>query len=462
VESDAIAFRVNFEASVPPASRLYWRALVLGNYDGRTWRELQGRTQRRLSQQPARPADGTEVVHYSTLQEPIGRPWIYVLDLPSSYPTLAGRDGGRGVQLSGPMTFAAEGAMNERIRVRGEATLTGTLAPQESSLSLNDWLALPVASNPRTIDFAHEMHMRSLTPEQAVAEVLAMFRAQPFRYTLKPPALGKHAVDEFLFDTRAGFCEHYASSFVVLMRALAIPARVVTGYQGGEINGVDGWLEVRQRDAHAWSEVWLGPDRGWVRVDPTAAVAPDRVERGIDRALPESLGFGIAGIRIASTNPLSKLAHWARDRIDAVENKWNLWVLQYNNQAQVQLLQHLGLHEPNWRNLILILLTALAAGSGIVALILFWQRVPTDPALAAMASFDHKLTRVGLARHSGEGPVAWMTRMQRELDPEPAARAARIIQAWVELRYRAPAQGITAPTRSSLANLRKMIRQFSV
>jgi transglutaminase-like putative cysteine protease len=462
VESNSIAFRARFDGAVPPSSQLYWRALVLGNYDGRTWRELRGRAPRRLQQQFAKAVEGSEVLRYTLTQEPIGRPWIYVLDLPTDYPSLLAGDANRGVQLTGPMTFSAEGALRDRVQIRGESILGSSLAPPESVLSLQDWLDLPPGLNPRTMDLAAAIQGKSDDPAQHVADVLAMFHLQPFRYTLKPPSLGKHAIDEFLFDSRAGFCEHYAAAFVVLMRAVGVPARVVTGYQGGEVNSVDGWLEVRQRDAHAWTEVWLGPPRGWVRVDPTAAVAPERVERGFSRALPDAAGFGLGGLNFNGANPLVKLAHWMRDRVDAVENKWNLWVLQYNTDTQIKLLKRIGLEEPNWRNLILIMMGALAVGSSIVSVVLLWRREPREPALVVLDRFDRKLAGAGLGKRTGEGPLAWQTRLRRELSPGAAAHAGRILEAWIQLRYRQHRAGPTVNTSPDLAELNRWIKRFHV
>ena len=193
---------------------------------------------------------------------------------------------------------------------------------------MRDWLALPTGFNPRTVDMASRWRAEAGTgpgaDERLVDRALAMFGAQPFRYTLQPPLLGRDSVDDFLFGTRAGFCEHYASAFAVLMRALGIPARIVTGYQGGERNPVDGYWLVRQADAHAWAEVWLA-GRGWVRVDPTAAVAPQRIESGLRLPLRGRRGRR----RPSAIDGAAPVAEPRRDR-----NAWNQWVLSYDRNRQ--------------------------------------------------------------------------------------------------------------------------------
>src|SRR5690606_25782031 len=146
----------------------------------------------------------------------------------------------------------------------------------------------PAGRHPRAVEMARSWRSQGLGDEEIVDRALRMFNEQEFYYTLQPPLAVDDAIDQFLFETRQGFCEHYAAAFTVLMRAAGIPARVVTGYQGGTLNPVGGYVIVRQRDAHAWAEVWLG-EKGWVRVDPTAAVAPNRILGGIETALPDTV-----------------------------------------------------------------------------------------------------------------------------------------------------------------------------
>ena len=194
-----------------------------------------------------------------------------------------------------------------------------------------------------------------------------MFNRQDFYYTLTPPLLLEDNVDQFLFDTKQGFCEHYAASFVILMRAAGVPARVVTGYQGGEMNPVGNYMVVRQRDAHAWSEVWF-EDQGWVRIDPTAAVAPERIRDGIDNALPDS----IVEIPLGIQNEIA-LGIWRRFkyRIDALNNRWNQWVLGYDNNRQSLFLSKIGFGDMDWRGMTTSLFILVSAFLVIVAWMLF-------------------------------------------------------------------------------------------
>ncbi len=235
--------------------------------------------------------------------------------------------------------------------------------------------------------------------------VLTMFREQPFVYTLEPPKLADNAVDEFLFETRKGFCEHYASAFTVLMRAAGIPARVVTGYQGGELNPLRGYLLVRQSDAHAWSEVWID-GRGWVRVDPTAAVAPERIERGLIGSVGED--EPVPG-RFRQQSEL-----WFQVSIawDAANDFWNERVVRFNAQGQMQLLERLGIDEPDWRALGLGLTASLAAFFVALSLFLAWKyrEPPKDWPSRMHAEVARRLRRRGLTHDPAEGPIAFLDR----------------------------------------------------
>ena len=309
--SGAIAFRAAFQGKIPPNSQLYWRGPVLWHYDGRSWRMS--------SQQLDIPRETLrargEPTRYSVTLEPHNRNWLLMLDMPTTLPpdALLSRD----LQALSPKPV--------RTRMRYEAsshfayTLAENLGERERDLALQ----IPDDENPKSVALAKEWLSSGKSPESIVQTALSMFRQQAFVYTLSPPLLGQNPVDDFLFNTRRGFCEHYASSFVYLMRAAGVPARVVTGYQGGEVNPVGNYLIIRQSDAHAWAEVWLA-GRGWVRIDPTAAVSPQRIERGISSALPEGNALPMLA-RMDSTLLRKLYLNW-----DAINNGWNQWVLGYN------------------------------------------------------------------------------------------------------------------------------------
>src|SRR5487761_2262728 len=295
---------------------------------------------------------------------------------------------------------------------------------------------------------AQEWAAGGATGAAIAQKALNYFREQGFVYTLDPPLLGRDSVDEFLFGSKRGFCEHYASSFVFLMRAAGVPARVVTGYQGGEINPVDGYMIVRQSDAHAWAEIWLR-DRGWVRVDPTAAVSPLRVEAGVAAAVP-------------ATDPLPLMTrttlHWLLDlryNWDALANKWNQLVLGYNPERQREFLTRIGMSEPSWENMALTLFWGVG---GLLALLTAWllRRMRTiDTVQRLWLRFCAKLGRKGWPRAAHEGPADFVERTAARY-PAHAERIRAIGGRYIALRY-----GESADARM-LAELRLLVREFGV
>ena len=318
----------------------------------------------------------------------------------------------------------------------------------DSPDDLRQGLQLPAGFDPRARRLAQEWAADGADGAAIAQKALNYFREQGFVYTLDPPLLGRDSVDEFLFGSKRGFCEHYASSFVFLMRAAGVPARVVTGYQGGEINPVDGYMIVRQSDAHAWAEVWLR-GRGWVRVDPTAAVSPLRVESGVAAAVP-------------ATDPLPLMTrttlHWLLDlryNWDALANKWNQLVLGYNPERQRQFLSRIGMSEPSWENMALTLFWGV---SGLLALLTAWllRRMRTlDPVQRLWLRFCAKLGKSGCVRAAHEGPVDFVERTAARY-PAKAERIRAIGARYIALRY-----GESADSRM-LAELRLLVREFSV
>ena len=254
---------------------------------------------------------------------------------------------------------------------------------------------------------AADWRKRSPAASDIIASALAFFRAEKFYYSLTPPVLPGDTVDDFLFVTREGFCEHFASSFVVLMRAAGIPARVVTGYQGGEYNPVGDYMVVRQRDAHAWAEVYLG-ERGWVRVDPTAAVAPARVSLGFADASPR----GAPRTAFARDGLSGRFWTQMNDALDAVTYGWNQWVLGYTTQQQRGLFDALGFEDIDVGTLVIALTIALALMTVALAGML-WRasRGLRDPVSAAYGTFCAKLARIGLTRNATEAPLAYAARV---------------------------------------------------
>jgi protein-glutamine gamma-glutamyltransferase len=277
-----------------------------------------------------------------------------------------------------------------------------------------------------------------------VNTVLTRFRKQAYSYTLSPPALGRNSVDEFLYRTRAGFCEHYASSFVFLMRAAGVPARVVTGYQGGEINPVDGFLVVRQSDAHAWAEVWIAK-RGWVRVDPTAAVSPDRVERNLARALPPD---GVLGTLIDLGLSRNSWLNELQFQLSAINNGWNQWVLSYDPKRQTDMLNKVIAALSNWRYL-----AALASLLALAYLVHKRRlRAQTDPVDTLYFALCQQLAALGLVRAADEGPNAYALRLaDMPLAPHKKDAALRFLALYSAYKYAAQAaQRDLVPTLKKL------------
>lgn len=415
--SDAVAFRVQFQGVLPKPTQMYWRGPVLWYFDGMTWHtgiSFEGSA-------PTYSPGGTPVSYTVTL-EPHEKRWLFALDLPA--------------KLLPDSRFTADFQMLSRTpvrqRIRYEMTSHTTyrfgyegLTPLERRRALQ----LPDGYNWRARSLAENMRNAARDERDMMEQVLAMFRTQQFFYTLTPPLLGEHPVDDFLFNTRSGFCEHYASAFVFLMRAAGIPARIVTGYQGGELNPVGDYVIVRQSEAHAWAEVWF-PDEGWVRVDPTAAVSPLRVESGIAAAIPAS-----TSLPLLVRNDIEWLRQ-LRFTWDSLANSWNQWVLGYNPERQFWLLSRVGLDRATWQTLAFILAgtTALITLVFAYTMLRHLSRRARDPAAAAYERFCRKLARRGATREPFEGPVAFAARANA-LFPLQAAEIDRITSLYVKLRY---------------------------
>ena len=309
-------------------------------------------------------------------------------------------------------------------------------------------LRLPANLHARVQQLANQWRQASRHDPAVVERALRYFREQPFVYTLTPPGLDSDPTFEFLFQTRRGYCEHFASSFTVLMRASGIPARVVVGYQGGEVNPLGHHLTVRQSHAHAWSEVWLG-QQGWVRVDPTAMVAPERIEIG-----PEGLlEFSPTPFLIRNHTWLNRLWRTTRFGWDALHHTWNHWVLQYSTKRQAQLMSRLGFAKHTWQGLTVALVVLLSAMLGIFALHMLRHRQRRDGVVLAYQAFCTKLARRGLARQHSEGPVAFATRV-KQWRPELGPQVDVITGLYSALRYG------RLPHHTDRQRLRRSVRAF--
>ncbi|MFC5462446.1 transglutaminaseTgpA domain-containing protein [Massilia niabensis] len=436
--SGETAFRVRFDGPPPPQEQLYWRGPVLADYDGRTWTRVKAAagpapgsapTQFRL----ALSVSGKPVGYEVTLEpQPSGSRWLFALEMPRRLPGLDGNL----AQVSGEFELTAAFPVEARLRYRMDSFLSYRLQAPGVPGDAGQWLQLPGDSNPRALMAGLALRAEP-DPRKRVVAVLNSFRREHYVYTLNPPLLGRHAVDDFLYGSRAGFCEHFAGSFVFLMRAAGVPARVVTGYQGGDLNPIDGYVTVRQSDAHAWAEVWLA-GRGWVRVDPTAAVAPERVRRGLDEAIPPPAPFGLEGLgRLmrfdADSNPWLAQMRYAAG---ALNNGWNQWVLNYSPQRQRALADSLQSSLLDWR-----LPVALVAVATLLFLLrTLRRRQEIDPIDALYSALCARLARMGLARSADESPSVYAARIAaaaatKQLAPPVAAAAAEFLARYGAWRY---------------------------
>jgi hypothetical protein len=270
--------------------------------------------------------------------------------------------------------------------------------------------ALPPNFNPRTWRWAQALTQSHPDPAERVQAVLAQLRTGGYTYTLEPGVYGRDSADEFWFDRKLGFCEHIAAAFVIVMRASNIPARVVTGYQGGERNSLDGFWTVRQSDAHAWAEVWLS-GQGWVRVDPTGAVSPGRI--GTLQRLTTPRG-AVASALLGSVNP--QVAITLRAAWDAVNNSWNQWVLNYTQSRQLDLLKVLGFDAPSWEDLIYVLCGLVVVVSLAGALWSAWERQHQDPWHKLLAQVRQAMRNADLAIPAQSSPRQLMQVLQSQSD----------------------------------------------
>ncbi len=409
---ESIAMRVRFAGAVPQQSDLYFRGPVLSTFDGREWRPLRsGFPARMLAPADLRVA-GTPVKYEVTL-ESNNRPWLFVLDATPIKPNIAGMD----ATMTPELQWLADRPITDLTRYSAESYVDFRFGPQRQIASLQDFIDLPASFNPRTLQLAADMRRdpRYATAGGAVlvAAVLERLQSGGYTYTLEPGVFGQHTADEFWFDRKEGFCEHIAASFVILMRALDVPARVVTGYQGGERNAIDGFWTVRQSDAHAWAEVWMA-GRGWVRVDPTASVAPGRTGTFARLQAPQGvIASALTGaFGTVNVNLLANLrAAW-----DAVNNGWNQWVLNYSQASQLNLLKNIGFESPSWADLSYVLIGIVVGVSLLGAAWTLWERSRHDPWLRLLALAQERLAKAGMHIAPNSPPRRMAEQMSQQMD----------------------------------------------
>ncbi len=434
--SAALVFRASFEGPAPARSQLYWRSLTLDQFDGRRWSQS-GRSQ---SVQLAQWSKRGEPLAYSIVLEPSGRPWLPSLDVAET-----GQDE---VRLMSDFRLQRRRPVSQALLYAAQSWPEALRDPQLTDNIQHQALQLPARGNPEARQWAADLKRRYPQPDRLAEALLGWFAEQPFHYTLKPPTLGPDSIDDFLFTSRQGFCAHYAGAMVFVLRAAGIPARVVAGYQGGEFNPDGQYLTVRQFDAHAWVEYWQ-PGTGWRSVDPTAAVAPQRIEQGLEQALSADEAF-------LADSPMSALRYRHVPWINAVRLSWdNLnygwqrWVLGYQGQQQLQVLDRwfAGWQAPAF-------VAGLVLALALMALWIFkpWQR-ENDAQLRLFHAFERLLARHGLRRLPGEGAQAFGTRAMLAL-PQQAEAIGAFIAQFMALRYAADGTSLQG-LRRALKHLRR-------
>ncbi len=412
--SSEIAFRAAFAGPLPAPAQRYWRGPVLTEFDGESWRADHFAVAATPFYAPAGPS-----IDYSLTVEAHNRRWVLALDFPGANLGTLRYTSDYQLQSVQPL------AVRTRFNLRSYPQTSVGIAETDPVLAAAK--RLPDGFNPRSRALAARLAAGATSEEVVLQRVIEHLRDTRLTYTLRPPLLGRESVDDFLFETQQGFCEHFASAFTFLMRAAGVPARVVTGYQGGELNPVDGNLVVRQADAHAWAEVWLA-GQGWTRVDPTALSAPRRIEDGLAAALPDG-----ELLPLLLRPELTWLRH-LRYRWEAVSNAWNQRVLGYNPDRQREFLSRLGLARTDWS-----MLAGLLSGAMLtvfVSLLLWtgWRRRSRDPLERCWARFSTKLARCRLGRRAWEGPLDYGDRISAAL-PQHADGLRDIAASYARLRY---------------------------
>jgi len=429
--SAELAFRVSFENDAPTQDQLYWRGLVLDFFDGRTWRragsafqsyEMIERFQNRFSGERQ-----GEALRYDIILEPTQQSWIYALQLADFDASDILQDRYFTLHTDKPVTQRFRYKMRSYLNNETDINLAGVLRARALQLPEQE-------ANPDSHQLAQTLRAQSSGDLDYANRVMRYFREQPFYYTLTPPELGAASIDDFLFNSQQGFCEHYASSFVYLMRAAGVPARVVVGYQGGEVNPFEGYTMVYQYNAHAWAEIWL-EGQGWVRMDPTAAVAPERISLGVQAVLEGQSGFledsRFSMMRFRNTEWLNTL----RLRLDAMDYAWNRWVVSYDEDLQLQLLEAI-FGDKAKQALLYALGVSISLFFMIAAFFLLGgrKRDMRDQATRLYLRLLADLANVGLRRQRGEGPLDFANRVAQDR-PDIAADMTRVTTLYVCMTY---------------------------
>ncbi len=435
INDDRIAFRVRFDGPPPPASALYFRGPVMTRFDGLEWHRARGTPSN--DPRPALLRERQPDYRYDMVVEPLNLPLLPLLDgtfdttsmRPVSQPPGSMLLASYLPSMRDDLQWATERPVDERLSLRAAAVSDIRVGPFEADADLRQHLALPPGFNPRTREWARQLleNQPELREQSALAIIAALYRHinVGFVYTLTPDTYGddqgRHAIDEFWLDRRQGFCEHFATATVFILRSLGVPARIVTGYQGADPNPQDGWLVVRQANAHAWVEAWA-PGRGWFRVDPTAAVAPERVQAG--RTLRPAPGLA-AGL-IANIDP--SLLPRLRRFYEGIEQRWNRSIVQYSRGQQYELLERVGVSHPNWEHLAYALISIVTTVALAGTLWAWWDHRRRDPWERLQSRMRERLHGLGIEAAAHDAPRGLAQRVRAELGDRGHALADALDQ----------------------------------
>lgn len=439
-QSSALAFRARFEGEIPAQSQLYWRALTLPHFDGRSWSVNQ-----RLEQQaPQWQAQG-DSLSYSIIMEPSTQPWLFSLDVGSSEQANIAQMSDFRLQRSTPV--------NRAYQYRATSWPDALRQPLLSERQQQQFLQLPRGGNAQTRAWAQQLRQQYPSDDALVAALLRHFNQEPYHYTLKPPLLGDDSVDEFLFSSQRGFCAHYAGAMVFALRAAGIPARVVAGYQGGEVNQTGQFVQVRQFDAHAWVEYWQ-PGVGWQSVDPTFQVAPERIERGLQDSMQDEAelfqGDFFSPLRYRHIGWVNQL----RMSWENLNHSWQTQILGYQrDRQQAWLKQWFG--KVDWQVLGLLLVISAALIIAVLVVWMFkpWQR-QTEPVQRVLADLQKVMRRRGFNREPGEGLRSFYERISVDLTSEQQHALQVFLDTYEQQQYAQQTQDISA-LRQALVQVKK-------
>lgn len=460
--SDELAFRVKFEGNVPAYSQMYWRTIVMENFNGNEWKTSLNPNVIYQYKFDQASANGKRL-NYQVIASATYQNWLFGLDLAriNTYKTQS-----TSIVYRQDYSLYSKKPITQNISYHVTSYIESPLAININRFSYRKNLAIPKQSNPKLVEKAKELRTKYDDDETLINAVLATFNQDTYRYTLKPPRLINNSLDQFYFETKAGFCEHFASSFTFLMRAAGIPSRLVTGYMGGEYNAQGGYYSIYQRDAHAWSEVWL-EGKGWVKVDPTAAINPERVERGFsDQLLQEQANYSQDAFSLLRYSNNNAFINSIRLKLEAIDYNWTRWVIGYTADKQNKFLEHIviafkSLKDINWLTLLYYALLLMSS------IILWWLVRKVNTARKPQSiTYYYQQVITRMQKHGVDKPADMNAQdfvlvIKKQL-PDIAFEFAKFTQLYTALQYQALAveqqQSTTKALKQSYQRISQKLR----